>query len=363
MEAQPHNRTTIRFPILYQILLAMSAVALVPIVGLWYISVYQSTQEWGERVSQGLVESADALGYSVEQWSRMNLRALEQNAETPAMLSMDSARQNPVLKTISETYPWIYLAFTVAPNGDNVGRSDGKPSTFYGDRDYFQQVIGGAPLGQQVLLGKTSKKPALILAKSIQGSDNGTKGVIAIAMTLEDLSRTVTKTRIGKTGYAILLDKDNRLIAHGDGKVSSELQDLSTHPALRKDVKAGATDMSSDYQGREVVAFSKPLSNGWTLIVQQDRDEAYAAANAALRNALLLLGATLLAAVVFALLLARRLSAPIRRLTAIADDISRGNLNAEVSEVSRDDEIGALAKGIERMRVSLQMAFDRLRKR
>lgn len=357
------DRKSVQFPIFYQILLTMCAVALIPMVGLWYISIHDSTREWTAKISQSLVENTESLGYSVEQWTTSNLRILEQNAATPAIRSMDSDAQDAALETISATYPWIYLAFTVRPNGENLGRSDGNPQTFYGDRDYFRQVIDGANLGQQVLMGKTSKKPALILAKPITDADAETAGVIAIAMTLEDLSETITKTRIGQTGFAILLDETDRLIAHGDGAVSSELQDFSDHPALHADRDLDASARAHDYNGTRIVAHAKTLDQGWTLIVQQDHDEAYAAANAALTKALLLLGVTLFAVVIIALLLARRMSTPIQHLTAIADEISRGKLDAEIVETGRNDEIGALARGIERMRVSLQMAIDRLRKR
>lgn len=36
----------------------------------------------------------------------------------------------------------------------------GKKTRYYGDRKYVQTVLGGAPRGQQVLIGKTSGKPA-----------------------------------------------------------------------------------------------------------------------------------------------------------------------------------------------------------
>lgn len=186
---------------------------------------------------------------------------------------------------------------------------------------------------------------------------------MAIAMTLEDLSKSITKTRIGETGFALLLDEQNRLIAHGRGEVTSELQDFSAHPALKRSGRPDPDSFVFVEADKKIVAFSQKTNLGWTLIVQQDYREAYAAADAAQRNAILLLIATLIAVVAIAYLLAHRLSAPIRNLTAIADEISRGNLGAEISECGRSDEIGALARAIQRMGVSLQMAFDRLRKR
>ncbi len=351
------------FKILYQILVTMCVIALIPIGGLWYISIYKSNQDWTTNIYQNLINNTESLTHSVDDWTNMNLRVLQQNAGTPAMLSMESEMQNPILKTMTDTYEWVYLAFTILPNGQNLGRSDGKPQTYYGDRQYFKQVLSGKPLGQQVLLGKTSKKPAFILAKPIGGEGARILGVIAIAMSLEDLSKTITKTRIGETGFAMLLDENNRLIAHGKGEISSELQDLSSLPVLSQRNIFDRDSFVFEEDGKKIVSYSQKTEQGWTLIVQQDYQEAYAAADEAQRNAIILLVATMVTVLLVAYILAHRLSTPIRNLTVIADEISRGNLGAEIRETERSDEIGALARAIERMGVSLQMAIARLRKR
>ena len=351
------------FKILYQILVTMCIIALIPLGGLWYISIYKSRQDWTANIFHSLVTTTEALSRSVDEWTTMNLRVLEQNGVTPAIRSMNGELQNPVLKTISDTYDWVYLAFTILPNGKNLGRSDGKPVKYYGDRNYFKQVIAGRSVGQQVLLGKTSGKPALVLAKPIIGEQREKLGVIAIAMTLEDLSKTVTKTKIGKTGFAILLDENYRLIAHGKGAVTAELQDYSHHPALRQRNMFDQNSFVFENNGHKIVSYTMETRQGWTLIVQQDYAEAYAAADRARQNAVVLLIITCFTVLVIAYLLASRLSTPIRNLTLIADEISRGKLDAEIKEAARGDEIGALARAIERMGVSLQMAFDRLRKR
>lgn len=353
----------VKFKILYQILLTMMLIALIPLGGLWYISIYKSKQEWTKNIFNNLVESGVTLGRSVDDWTFMNLRLLEQNAASPGILGMDAKVQAPVLKSITAAYEWIYLAFTILPDGQNLGRSDGNPPTFYGDREYFQQVLGGKAIGQQVLMGKTSNKPALILAKQIKGDGTKNLGVIAIAMTLEELSKTITKTKIGTSGFAILLDDKNRLIAHGKEAVASELQDFSSHPALQQGSGNDENSFIFVDQGKKIVACTQKTKLGWTLIVQQDYQEAFAAADEARGNAIILLVVTLIMVLLIAFLLARRLSTPIQNLTTIADEISRGNLGAVIKEAGRSDEIGALARAVQRMGVSLQMAFERLRKR
>ncbi|UQN06204.1 HAMP domain-containing protein [Deinococcus sp. QL22] len=85
-----------------------------------------------------------------------------------------------------------------------------------------------------------------------------------------------------------------------------------------------------------------------------------------LRNTLLLvLGVSLLAlalAAALAVRAARRVVQPIERLVAVADAISMGDLSRPV-QADRNDEIGDLAQALERMRLSLEAAMDRLRRR
>ena len=53
---------------------------------------------------------------------------------------------------------------------------------------------------------------------------------------------------------------------------------------------------------------------------------------------------------------------PINKLSEVANKISVGELNAEI-DVSGEDEIGNLAKSFERMRTSIKIAFDRIKRK
>ncbi len=355
------NKTGFSFTIFPKLLITMIIVALIPLGGLWYISSFKSKEDWMTNIALNLSKTGDALANRVNGWVEMNLRALQQNAALEDVISMDADRQNPVLRAVSDTYEWIYLTFTIQPDGQNVGRSDGKPTKYYGDRSYFRQVMEGQPVGQQVVIGKTSGKPALILATPIEGPNNAQVGVIAMAMTLVDLSRAVADNKIGKTGFAILLDASGKVIAHGQPeRLTQTLQDLSGHPAFAARRSGKPVFFSED--GKEVVAHARGIEQGWTLIIQQDYDEAFSAFQRAERNAFVLLLITLGVVLIVAYGLARRLSLPIRSLTSVADSMSRGELGARITETGRGDEIGALARAIERMGVSIKMAFERLQK-
>lgn len=51
---------------------------------------------------------------------------------------------------------------------------------------------------------------------------------------------------------------------------------------------------------------------------------------------------------------------PVKRLSRLADDISRGNLEAEPMEVKGKDEVSVLARSFQRMRISLAQAMKML---
>lgn len=351
--------------IFHKILLTMIAVALIPLAGLLYIGGYQIERDWRQNSELNLKLTASGLVGRVNGWVDTNLRILRESTALPDVISMDADRQKPILEAVRSAYEWAYLVFTVDRDGQNIGRNDDEPPQKYqyGDRGYFKQVLDGKPVGQEVVIGKTSQKPALILAGPIRAADHSIAGVMALAMQLVDVSQVIVDAKIGETGFAILVDDKNKAIAHGrPQRISQQLQDLSAHPALNaKETPGGLIVYEED--GKRIVAHAEKTTLGWTLIVQQDYDDAFAPLLEARRNALILIACALALVVIVAYLLSRQLASPIWELTAIAENISRGQFEAKIVGTGRRDEIGALARAIERMAVSIKMAFDRLRKK
>ncbi len=69
-------------------------------------------------------------------------------------------------------------------------------------------------------------------------------------------------------------------------------------------------------------------------------------------------------AVFVSFMFANSLAKPIKKLTRIADEISKGkNLDVKIEEVNRPDEIGELAKSIDRLKTSVNIMMDRMMKK
>lgn len=356
-------------PIFLKMLFAIFLVSLIPLGGLSF-STYQLSQTVKDNVRLSLETSSAELAAQVNNWTDLNLRVLRQAALHPDIISMDSNKQWPFLVSIENAYEWTYRVLSLDLKGYAVSRSSGQPifdddgkQIFYrGDRNYFSDIVQGAPYAQQVLISRSTGRPALCLSVPIHtNAGNDLTGVLLECSFLEVLSNAITDLRIGETGFAMLLNETGQLVAHGGNPelVSEALQDYSAYPALAEPFNQTVT---FDLAGQDVVAYSRKVGLDWTLIVQQSTHEAFEPLRLAQRNAVILLLASLLLMFLVAYFFTRRLVAPLENLKINADAISRGQLDEANTEMRRNDEIGSLARAIERLRISVKMMLAELSK-
>jgi methyl-accepting chemotaxis protein len=348
----------IRFGIFPRLFFSMIVVAVIPMGAIWYVDYRASLDRLTADLDARLSSQADAAVNLVDAWVDMNLKVLRQNAALDDMATMDPKKQRPLLRSVLNEYRSTYLVFTVGLDGMNVARSDDVPLIDYKDRVYVQQVLQGGAMGQQVVISRTTGQPALILSVPITAKDR-LAGVLALGASVTEVSGTVANARFGRTGYAFLVDETGAVIAHPLARGS-----LKDHPALAGlGAERKKKVVFADAGGRLTVAFAQKTRYGWTMLVQQDASEAYAPLAEANRNALILLGITVVFVALVAWVVARRFARPILNLTRITDSISRGSLGAKIGEVSRSDEIGGLARAIDRLSASVKLAMDRLAKK
>ena len=353
----------VRFGLTAKISLLMLAISLIPFGLLWFVTF----QETGNRIRANseliMAETAEGLGRQVDEWLDKNVRILEAAAGFPQIKGMDPAAQEPILKAINAAYPWMYLVFTLDAQGMNLARNDGQALRDYSDRDYYKGVLGGKDLAWQTLIGKTSKKPALVLAVPIKRGGQ-IIGVMAAAMTTDDISKSVARWRQGETGFAFLVDETGKVVAHQIRDFVVKERNLKNHPlvAAYQSEKRAQIRSFADEQGNPVQGYVRGNRYGWALALQQAQREVFSDLARVKQFALALLAATVVVVLLVAWLAARALVKPIAQLTDMAEKMSMGDLEVEVNIHSRD-EIGQLAAAVGRMQTSLRMAIERLRRR
>ncbi|MCF8080708.1 MAG: zinc-ribbon domain-containing protein [Desulfobacterales bacterium] len=349
-----------RFGLTAKVFLTMLLVSLVPLIALGVVAYQQAdTQIHADREElAGAI--AEGLANHVDEWVDKNLRVLQALAEMPEIQSMNRLRQEPLLKAVHEAYPWMYLVFTVDPRGMNVARNDDSALRDYSDRQYYKDVMAGKSMAWQTLVGKTSKKPAVVLAVPIKRGET-TVGVMAEAMTIDDISKRIATWRQGQTGHAFLVDEKSKVVAHPNKAFTLQQKNLSSHPLIAA-ANAGKTGLQYFTDDTSCIGYTAKTRYGWVLAVQQEEQEAFAVLRQILMFGLILFGATILAVFLISLVAGRAITRPINQLTDVAERISLGELDAEI-RVKSKDEIGDLAGAIQRMADSIRLSIERLRRR
>jgi methyl-accepting chemotaxis protein len=354
----------VRFGLFGKIIIVMLLVSILPF-GILRFLTFRETNERIRSDSEALmVQTAKGLGDQIDGWIRGNFSTLRMAATLPEIVSMNRDQQEPVLKAIGGEYPFMYLVFTIGPNGMNIARSDNQPVVSYADRQYYKDIMAGKALSWQTVIGRTSKLPALIMAVPIRDG-NRLVGVLATAMTVEDISKKTATWKMGATGFAFLLDEQGNVVSHPKQQYAENRENLNNTPLISAFRKRGWTSITTPFageKGQTAIGHARSNSYGWVLALQQDENEIFETLDIIQNFALTLLAVTVLLVVAIAWFSARALVTPIMKLTDAAERMSLGELNVKIDVQSRD-EIGLLAQAIGRMQTSLRMAMNRLKKK
>jgi len=354
----------IRFGLFGKIIIVMLIVSLLPFAVFWGITFRETNDRVQIETENLMAQTAAGLGIQVDSWINNNVSILHTAAKLPEMVSMDGPEQEKILKVIQKEYPWMYLVFTLGADGMNVARNDGRPLKDYSDRQYYKDILAGKKLSWQTLIGKTSKKPALVLAVPIKVGDN-LLGVMAAAMTVDEISNNIATWRKGKTGFAFLVDEKGFVVSHPDKQYVTKRKNLNSHPLIAGFRKKGWRTTTSQFKapnGETAVGHVRSNNYGWALVLQQESKEIFESFHRVQEFALILLAATVLLVLIIAWFSARAIVKPIMKLTDAAERMSLGELNVKI-DIKSKDEIGLLAQAIGRMQTSLRLAMNRLRKK
>ena len=183
-----------------------------------------------------------------------------------------------------------------------------------------------------------------------------TVGVSAVDVALTALDKQAKAVDVLDSGYAFVAAPTGTLVAFPAKKGwagKKTAADIGV-PAEVTKAREGWVETEDPVGGRDVVMFHAPVkTGGWSFVAVAPKDEILAGV-AALRTKLILVGLVALLLVGGVLVLvAGRLSRPVREVAEAAEKISGGDLDVVV-EAGTNDEVGRMAVAFTRMASSLR---------
>lgn len=334
------------------------------LTGSLYFLNSRASEQINEQANRALRDANNTIATDASTWLEQQYRALQQTANLPDVVSMDSVRQRNALIAMAQAHPNLYLVHTLDMSGFNIARNDDAELRDYSDRDYYKSVISGEPIAYQVVIGRTSGQPALVLAVPILDENSNIIGVVSSAGLLDDISQDVTDKALGESGIVFVVDAINQIIAHTNpAYTTGELQDFSTYPpvaALRQGQEGLIT--FTDENNVSWRAFVSQIDNGWGIVVQQTESELLAPTRAFHTFTLTITLVGLGFLIGFSTLTIRRIVTPIEIATETAKSIANGNFSQRIPVKSKD-EIGQLGEAFNAMASQVQELVSELEKR
>jgi methyl-accepting chemotaxis protein len=233
----------------------------------------------------------------------------------------------------------------------------------------FATAAGGESGGAQPAIAAGTVRT--LLSEPVKGTDGRVVGVLIGDLDETVLTRFLGEVRFGRTGIANLRQAEGRLVWSSPLGIARSpramarrgaLRDRGSSEAVRRAAsgEAGALEYVDD-RGVDVVGGYAPVGElDWTVVVKQDRSEAYEATSEQRDLALLiaLLGTVLVVA--FALWFARRTTRPLQELVRVAHTVAGGDLRVR-AEPAGPKELQELATSFNEMVGGLQLLAGQIR--
>jgi signal transduction histidine kinase len=195
---------------------------------------------------------------------------------------------------------------------------------------------------------------------------HGSKSGVTIAeVNLKLIWDVVSQIKVGKDGYAYVVDRLGRLVAHPDISLvlrGTDMSRLVQVAAALKGEDVGALDARNRAGVSVLAAYAAIPALNWLVFVEVPTAEAQQPVIDAGLRALALLVLGLLIAGLAGALLARRMVVPIRTLQQGAERIGGGELEHRLT-IKTGDELESLANQFNRTAEALQESYADLEKK
>jgi anti-anti-sigma regulatory factor/HAMP domain-containing protein len=265
------------------------------------------------------------------------------------------------LRSYRSAFPDNVEVFVTDRCGANVAASNRTSDYLQADEDWWQAAWNngqGAVYIGQPEFDQSSHSFSIIIAMPLYSQEsNAVIGILRSTYRLDKLIDMIANVRVGATGRAQLFlpggrfVTQDRMVATLDAATAAQLQGAS----------AGSVEFI--YQGADRFVSQAPITTtagdtlltglGWQLVVHQELAESLQPANSAVQTILAVAAGALLLAVVLGILIAHAISAPLGRLTQIAQQIAQGDLGRRI-QLPQRDEIGRLAQSFDTMADTLE---------
>ncbi|MCH7777356.1 MAG: HAMP domain-containing protein [Gemmatimonadetes bacterium] len=338
------------------------------------LEIYFSYQENKTALARIQSEKAAAAASTIQQFMQEFERQLGWTTHLPFVLDTEGLEQRRLdyLRLLRQV-PAIMEIIHLDPSGKEQLRISrwamdvvGSKKDFSREPEFLEATALRTYYSPVYFRQESEPYLTLAMADRVESS-----GVNVAEVNLKFMWDVISEIKVGKAGYAYVVDSQGRLIAHPDISLVLRQTDFSSLPQ----VEAARTAPSTPVQERNEAVIASNISGiqvltahaamgplGWIVFVESPLDEAFAPLYSSILRTMVLLLMGLFLSALASLLLVRKMVIPIRALQTEAARIGAGDLSRRI-DIRTGDELEALADQFNHMTAQLQESYAHLEQR
>ena len=230
-------------------------------------------------------------------------------------------------------------------------------------RDWFKDTVKQP---DKLLLADpflTSKGvPTIGIFTTVRDQANAIKGVLGFNIDLPVITEMLKNIKLGETGYVILLDSKDTIIANPKQPELNfkKVQDMNVPEFNNLDAIAGSSvEVTLDGASHFATVVLSP-STGWKYLCVVDKAEVMAG-SAHLRQVIIIaVLITLLLVCFVAFTVSNQIARPLQTMVKVCHELAAGDFRDKPRRLERNDEIGQLANAMASMRTRLREVLKKV---
>ncbi len=176
-------------------------------------------------------------------------------------------------------------------------------------------------------------------------------GMVGIDINFNVFSEALSQMKMGKSGFAAMIDTDGTVLSHPDLEQGTNLTEATGgkyksifEEMLNKDQGTCSYTIGGE---KHVVSYTK-ASNGKYFVFDMLQSEMYSKLGNLQMTMMMIAGLAIFIALFFSSVLGKSIGRPITQLSLIAEELAIGNIDGKLNIKSKD-EVGQLAKSFSKM--------------
>ncbi|SET99953.1 methyl-accepting chemotaxis protein, partial [[Clostridium] aminophilum] len=387
MNKQSSNSTnrsgSFRMSIRTKILMLAISVALIPLILSAAVSSVKSKQTGKETAYTTVQNLTKSISSEVSEYINKSYAVIQGLSVSGDMLGMDPVQQDKIVKATAKNNPYFSLVYQVDRDGMQTARSSGEPAD-RSDRWWYRQMKEQkSPFVSKSYVSATDGAATTSIFFPEFDESGDMCGIIGADLSLAKVQEVVSSFDAEGT-YSLVIDGQGICIAHPnadyvtysynykDGTRMKSGSDSAREPfdetddfkKLTADLLAGGSGVQEfkNREGVDAIYSYRPIaipgtSEQWGVVTIQKKAAAYASVNEMVHFFVIFTIVMGILTAVLAVLMANRITRPLKKLAAAAQEIADGNLKVEIN-AETNDETGDVASAMHETATMLSSYID-----